>query len=169
MHRVPRFLLLVVGMAAAANNFHVVEQFGRYVLVDRAGRERLVRGINLATLGGRNHREVPIDPVQYTKGACPRNDPAWYQPPLCEVDIIEAKERGFDAVRLLVHWSQIEPTPGMYQEKYLQRINQVIDWAEDSGVDVLVDFHQDNYANISTFCCAEMGPRLGHGSSTRLN
>jgi len=135
----------------------VMERSGRFRLVDEFGRERVVRGINLATMGGRNHSGVPIDPDLYAEGKCPPNDPAWFQPPICENDIRELRAHGFDAVRLLVHWSHIEPTPGTYSEMYFRRINQIVDWAEAAGVDVLVDFHEDNFANISRACCPDDG------------
>ena len=162
-HRVAA-LLLVVGAAVAgtgahsvgSSKFHVLERNGRYVIADRANRERLIKGINLATLGG-GGSDVPIDTDLYTDGKCPPNNDAWYQPPICETDVVELKRRGFDAVRLLVHWSQLEPTPGRYDPSYIRRIDQILEWAESNGVDVLIDFHQDNFANISSFCCADDG------------
>ena len=95
-----------------------------------------------ATLGGGLHGDVPVDPALYANGSCPENNPSWYQPPICESDIRELSAAGFNTVRLLVHWSQVEPKPGQYDELYLSRIDQLIDWAEDSNVGVLVDFHQ---------------------------
>merc|ERR1712032_1043276 len=100
---------------------------------------------------------VPIDVALYRNGSCPENNDKWYQPPICASDLEQLKARGFDAVRLLVHWAQIEPAPWKYSAKYLARINQVIDWAEDNDVDVLLDFHQDNFANVSRACCADDG------------
>ena len=115
--------------------------------------------MNLATLGehGGNGSQVPIDTALYLNGSCPANNNHWYQPPICEHDIRELKAVGFDSVRLLVHWSQIEPEPGRYSEAYFARINQIIDWAERYEVAVLIDFHKDNYANTSSFCCADDG------------
>ena len=151
--------LLLLLSAAAVSGLHVEQRNSRFVLVDDQGRQRLLRGINLATLGehGGAGSQVPIDTSLYQNGSCPANNNNWYQPPICEHDIRELKAVGFDSFRLLVHWSQIEPQPGQYDRAYFARINQVIDWAESSGVDVLIDFHQDNYANISTFCCADDG------------
>jgi hypothetical protein len=64
---------------------------------------------------------------------------------------------GFDAVRLLVHWAEIEPQPGQFSELYFSRINQILNWANSYQVAVVIDFHQDNFANISHFCCADDG------------
>ena len=38
---------------------------------------------------------------------------------------------------------------------YIRRIDQILGWAESNDVDVLVDFHQDNFANISHFYMQE--------------
>eukprot|EP00966_Prymnesium_polylepis_P076178 1765574-Prymnesium_polylepis.1 len=110
---------------------HVEPRGGRYILADSSGRERLLRGVNLATLGG-GGSEVPTDPVLY-EGACPANDNSWYQPPVCEDDIADLRARGFESVRFLVHWSQVEPSPGQYDETYLRRIEQVMGWAASNG------------------------------------
>ena len=136
--------------------YHVEERGTRFVFCDEEGREILFRGINLATLGG-GGSDVPINTKLYSNGSCPANNNDWYQPPICEQDIVDVKRAGFDSVRLLVHWSQVEPRPGKYDKVYLARLNQIIDWAGESGLDVVVDFHQDNYANNSHACCADDG------------
>jgi hypothetical protein len=150
-------LCLVVAVSAA--RLHVEKRAERYIIADELGRERLLGGINVATLGehGGAGSQVPIDPALYEHGRCPVNDNSWYQPPICETDMKQLAAHGFDSIRLLVHWAQIEPTPGQFSEIYFARINQVIDWAEVYGVDVVIDFHQDNFANVSTFCCADDG------------
>ena len=142
--------------SAPAAKLHVESRGPRYVLADRLGRERLLNGINLATLGG-GGSEVPIDPALYEGGKCPPNDPRWYQPPVCEADLADLAARGFDAIRLLVHWSQLEPEPGQYSGLYLDRVAQIIGWAAVRGVGVVIDFHQDNYAELSHACCANDG------------
>ena len=136
--------LVLLSSTAAASGLHVEQRDSRYVLVDTQGRERLLRGVNLATLGehGGAGSQVPIDTALYLNGSCPSNNNHWYQPPICEHDISELKAVGFDSVRLLVHWSQIEPEPGQYNKEYFARVNQIIDWAERYGVSVLIDFHQ---------------------------
>eukprot|EP00756_Hemistasia_phaeocysticola_P060201 Hpha_TRINITY_DN3825_c0_g1::TRINITY_DN3825_c0_g1_i1::g.44550::m.44550/K05991/E3.2.1.123; endoglycosylceramidase len=151
-----RYAGLLAAVVGVSGILRVEERGGRYALVEEDGRERLFRGVNLATLGG-GGSDVPIDTELYRNGSCPANNPRWYQPPLCESDVRELAAAGFDSVRLLVHWSQIEPTPGVYDTAYFARINQIIDWAEDYSISVLIDFHQDNYGNLSHFCCANDG------------
>jgi hypothetical protein len=144
---------------STAEQLHVEPRGERYVLVDDAGRERLLRGINLATLGGggAKYSDVPIDTALYENGRCPPNNNEWYQPPVCEADVQELAALGYDAVRLLVHWSQIEPAPGEFSAPYFARVNQLLDWCGAHNVSVLLDFHQDNYANLSHACCADDG------------
>ena len=147
----------VVTSARAPSKYVVQERSGgRYIIADRAGRERIIRGVNLATLGSKTSN-VPIDVDLYVKGKCPSNDNEWYQPPICEEDVAGVKHSGFDAVRLLVHWSQLEPSPGKYDDAYIRRMQQILSWAERYSLDVLIDFHQDNFAKKSTFCCADDG------------
>ena len=60
----------------------------RYVLVDEAGREVLLRGVNLCLQQWRPAGDDrPIDPARYADGACPPNNKTTYMnPPICGVD-----------------------------------------------------------------------------------
>src|SRR5215813_7020836 len=54
---------------------------------------------------------------------------------------------GFNALRLPVNWSALEPKDGGgYDEAYVKRVVDVIDIAGAAGLVVLVDFHQDAYS-----------------------
>lgn len=66
--------------------------------------------------------------------------------PLSRNDLAQIRALGFSAVRLAVSWSLVEPSPGTYSAAYLGRIEQVVGWASEQDVHVIVDFHQDNYA-----------------------
>ena len=52
---------------------------------------------------------------------------------------------GLDSVRFLVTWSAIEPTRGNYDDAYLNELDKRMAWAEDAGVLVVLDMHQDLY------------------------
>lgn len=54
---------------------------------------------------------------------------------------------GFNAIRLLVFWEAIEPSPGLYDESYLDRIYWLTKAASDAGLFVIVDLHQDLYGS----------------------
>ncbi|MBB1247006.1 cellulase family glycosylhydrolase [Streptomyces durbertensis] len=60
-------------------------------------------------------------------------------------------DQGFNFARLLVFWDDLEPERGKYSEHYLRRIEQILDWADQYGIRVVVDAHQDVF-----------GPAFGH-------
>jgi len=53
---------------------------------------------------------------------------------------------GFNCVRLGIIWDGVEPQPGKYDEKYLDKIEERIKWAAQNGMYVLLDMHQDLYS-----------------------
>ncbi|MGW1200821.1 glycoside hydrolase family 5 protein [Streptomyces sp. NPDC002536] len=53
--------------------------------------------------------------------------------------------RGFNLVRLLVFWDDLEPAPGQYSERYLARIERILDWSARYRLHVVLDAHQDVY------------------------
>ena len=54
---------------------------------------------------------------------------------------------GFNAVRFLVSWEGIEHDgPGKYDQAYLDYIRRMVKKAQDYGLWVLIDFHQDMFA-----------------------
>lgn len=62
-----------------------------------------------------------------------------------------ARELGLNFVRYLVFWSGLEPEPGAHDEDYLDRIEADLDRFHAEGIHVLLDMHQDVYAQ--RFCC----------------
>jgi Cellulase (glycosyl hydrolase family 5) len=85
----------------------------------------------------------PIAPAQY-EGACPPTSAEIRVPPVCEDDFKEMRELGFDLVKLGISWSLLEPTPGRYDATYLDRIAQVVGWARENGIYVILDMHQNS-------------------------
>lgn len=62
-------------------------------------------------------------------------------------DAGQMREFGFDALRLPVNWSGVEPTQdGGFDEAYLDRVAQAVDSAASAGLYVLLDLHQDAYS-----------------------
>jgi endoglycosylceramidase len=61
-------------------------------------------------------------------------------------DFAQMRALGFDMVRLVLNWSQLEPTPGRYSAAYLARVTQVVGWARQQGISVILDMHQDQYS-----------------------
>jgi endoglycosylceramidase len=60
-------------------------------------------------------------------------------------DIQNIAARGFDLVRLDITWARLEPEPGVYDQAEMNKLQQLMTWADQSGLHVLVDFHQDVY------------------------
>jgi endoglycosylceramidase len=50
---------------------------------------------------------------------------------------------GMNGIRFLVLWSAVEPTEGQYDDAYLDAVAQRIGWAQDAGLYVVLDMHQD--------------------------
>ena len=155
---------------------HVAHPAGqRPVIVDSASRPVILRGANLRGVeddfypvpGGGEPGPQPqysIDPATYLR-SCPPARPGAGEPPTCEVeaglpeyaqpyalgsgdDLAEIRSQGFDFVRLTVSWSLLEPSPGVYSQQYLDRIAQVVEWASEQKVYVLLDMHEDNYSRF---------------------
>ena len=61
-------------------------------------------------------------------------------------DFAQIRALGFDVVRLVLNWSQLEPTAGTYSTTYLNRVAQVVGWARQQGIYVILDMHQDQYS-----------------------
>ncbi|MCC6749868.1 MAG: cellulase family glycosylhydrolase [Deltaproteobacteria bacterium] len=50
---------------------------------------------------------------------------------------------GLNAVRLLVAWAAVEPERGRIDRDYLERLAERVRWAEEAGLLVVLDLHQD--------------------------
>ncbi len=138
-------------------------------LADAAGREVLLRGVAAVGMEDVAYPNAnggpalfPVSPSAYD-GRCPKASPLIPQPPLCEVqaslpafsqstapgsgdDFAQMRALGFNVVRLVLNWSQLEPKPGAYSATYLDRVAQVVGWARQQGIYVVLDMHQDQYS-----------------------
>lgn len=98
-------------------------------IVDATGREVLLRGVNLNSY------------VEYWSG----NDfPTTF--PFGEADAERMAQVGWNAVRLLLSWSRVEPEPGVYDESYLDEIAQAVAILESHGIYSILDMHQDAWS-----------------------
>ncbi|WP_415947461.1 cellulase family glycosylhydrolase [Streptomyces sp. KLOTTS4A1] len=55
----------------------------------------------------------------------------------------DLRAQGFNFARLLVFWDDLEPRRGQYSERYLRKIERILDWARHHDIHVLIDAHQD--------------------------
>lgn len=118
-------------------------------IVDAAGREVLLRGVNVNSLG------------EYWKGTA--FEPTY---PFGAWDADQIASIGWNVVRLVITWSRVEPQPGVYDESYLDKVASAVALLEARGVYSLVDFHQDAWgptlaAPAGTVCSEGSIPAFG--------
>lgn len=87
----------------------------------------------------------PLDPAAYD-GKCPDTISAGRYPPLCQTDLVQMAAMGFNSVRLPLVWSLLEPERGRFNQTYVDRIAQIVDWARALGLYVIIDMHQNAYS-----------------------
>ena len=87
----------------------------------------------------------PIDPAAYEGSRCPAIVASAY-PPLCQSDLAQMAAFGFNSLRLPLSWSLLEPERGRFNQTYVDRAAQVVDWARALGIYVIVDMHQNAYS-----------------------
>lgn len=56
------------------------------------------------------------------------------------------KESGFNLIRLGIFWDGTEPEPGTYDMDYLAGIKDIVKAAEQEGIYVILDMHQDLFS-----------------------
>jgi endoglycosylceramidase len=118
------WLVFVVPMLAAcggrAPGWHVDGGFLRAP----DGRAAILRGMNLS---GTQKSAPYLDDKQETDYARVRAD--W----------------GMNALRFVMTWSAVEPSPGVYDEAYLDGVAARMRWAQTYGLSVVLDMHEDVY------------------------
>lgn len=58
---------------------------------------------------------------------------------------VQMSQWGCNCLRLLIVWAAVEPQPGKYDDQYLASVRQRLDWAQQAGLYVILDMHQDLY------------------------
>ena len=96
--------------------------------VDELGRTRIFHGMNAVYKSAPWHPDV--------EGFDPLNS-------LSDIDAKNMQGWGFNIVRLGVMWPGVEPTKGQYNSTYLDQLELIVKNLADSGVYVILDFHQD--------------------------
>jgi len=70
----------------------------------------------------------------------------WYTP----ADYKRMNDWGFNMMRFMIFWSAIEPNKGEYDHDYLAKLSDHFRTMDSLGINVILDFHQDLYADTFT-------------------
>lgn len=98
--------------------------------VDESGRERIFNGVNLVFKGAYDEGTGKTDYFSVN----------W------DEDMFRSlSEMGINLVRLGLVWRAIEPQPGVYNEEYLDMMENYFDICGKYGIYVYLDMHQDCY------------------------
>jgi endoglycosylceramidase len=119
-------------------------------IVDDQGRQLVLRGVNLNSLGDYYQANPAYAPT------VPVTNADW--------DLMAAQ--GFNSVRLLVSWSKLEPTKGTIDTAYLAQIHDAVDAAAARGMYTVIDMHQDAWGKYiatppGTTCPDGLQPAIG--------
>ncbi|MCA9773173.1 MAG: cellulase family glycosylhydrolase [Myxococcales bacterium] len=125
-------LFLVAGPAQAASDLRAEGRFFK----DAQGRVVILRGVNMAG----DSKVPPFTPITSAELLDPLAD--W----------------GMNIIRFLFTWEAYEPEPGVYDESYLDYYEQVLDWAAERGIWVILDIHQDTWSRYANSGCGEGFP-----------
>jgi len=115
--------LLAVAPAASAAPTLPLTHNGRWI-TDAQGRVVNLHGINMV------YKRPPYAPDAVGFG---------------DDDAAFLAAEGFNVVRLGVIYTAVEPSPGVYDDAYLDRIRATVDTLAAHGIVALLDFHQDMY------------------------
>jgi endoglycosylceramidase len=95
-------------------------------IVDAEGRHVLLRGVNVNAL------------AEYWQGG---EFPTVFPFTAADADLMAAI--GWNAVRLLLSWSRVEPQPGVYDDAYLAQAAAAVRLLASRGLYAIIDLHQD--------------------------
>lgn len=99
----------------------------RPAIVDASGRQVILRGANLNSLGDYYQDDPSLPPTI----------------PVTSHDWDEMAAQGFNVVRLIVSWSRLEPQRGQIDERYVRRIEAAVHDAAQRDIYTVIDMHQD--------------------------
>ena len=103
------------------------------LIVDDQGRQVLLRGANVNALGEYAQADPAAAPT------APVTDEDW--------DAMAAN--GFSVVRLIMSWSLLQPERGSVDQSYVAKVADAVEAANDRGIYVVLDVHQDAWSMFS--------------------
>ena len=144
------------GASPSLDPLHAVRGGPAPRIEDSKGRQVLLRGVNVNQLGD-YYQPNPAYPPTI---------------PLTRQDFGEMQTLGFDVVRLIVHWSALEPEPGVFDRAYVSRVREAVAWAREHGLYVVLDMHQDAWSKYvdtppDETCLPGFSPAVGFDGAPR--
>ena len=115
-------VLLVVGGAAAAMRTPGPAAAASFI-TDSDGRALVQHGFSTAS----SSKSVPDGMPDFTEDQL----------------VQERADMGTNFVRFLISWRKVEPSPGVYDQEYLDDVEERVGWYEERGYHVMLDMHQD--------------------------
>lgn len=91
--------------------------------IDETGRERIFNGLNLVCKDPSLNYVYALSFEQYQR----------------------LYRSGINILRFGIIWAAIEPSPGVYDDQYLQKVKEQLTLAHNAGLSFFLDFHQDLY------------------------
>lgn len=119
-------------------------------IFDAAGRQVLLRAVNVNALGD-YYQANPAYPTVI---------------PLTDADLDEMAAGGFNAIRLLVSWSRLEPERGSIDLAYVDEVLDLVRRAGARGIYSIIDMHQDAWGKYiasppGVVCGPGLEPAIG--------
>lgn len=73
-----------------------------------------------------------------------KTETSWGNPKASQKLITAVKKAGFNTVRIPISWGKHIDDEGLIDDAWLYRVQEVIDYAYDSGMFVIIDMHNDD-------------------------
>jgi len=108
--------------AEGAEDRFVTVQDGKFI--DPQGRQLLLHGMSVISKNRNDNYQSFHGPEEFA----------------------QMQDWGMNCIRLGIIWDGLEPAPGQFDEQYLKKVDQRIDWAQQHGLYVFLDMHQDLYS-----------------------
>ena len=116
----------------------LMKRKGMYI-IDEKGRNLILRGANL---GGSSKVPATEEPLSFVGRPFPLEE--------AEGHFRRFREWGFTFLRLVINWEALEHEgPGIYDESYLAYLRKILLIAEDFGISVFIDPHQDVWSRFT--------------------
>ena len=142
---VPLLALLLLLASACGKGYTLKDQRQEAVskvFVDRSyfrdaeGRYVFFHGVNVS---GTTKVPVTTDPVSYVGRPFPLEE--------ADANFKRLRDAGFNFIRYLIIWDAIEHDgPGLYDEDYLDYLERIVAKANQWGIYVMLDMHQDMFS-----------------------